>query len=69
VFVNNERYVPSPGTGQVFFFSIFNVMVATPRVTYQSLTKPADRLAAMAPWLPSAPNIWIGASCASADYL
>lgn len=48
---------------------IFKTMLATPRHTYQILTKRAERLEALSPALPWADNIWMGVSVERADYL
>jgi protein gp37 len=43
-----------------FVHQVFDVMVATPRHTYQVLTKRAERLAQLAPALPWPSNVWMG---------
>lgn len=62
VFVNSmsdlfHARVPTP-----FIKDVFAVMAATPRHTYQVLTKRTHRLARIAEQLDWAPNIWMGAS-------
>lgn len=69
VFVNSMSDTFHPEVPDEFIFEMFDVMVATPWITYQLLTKRADRLATMAPFLRWAPNIWIGVSVENADYL
>ncbi len=43
-----------------FIRQVFGVMAATPRHTYQLLTKRAERLAEIAPLLPWPRNVWLG---------
>jgi protein gp37 len=43
-------------------------MTATPRHTYQVLTKRAERLEELAPRLPWPRNVWMGVSVESAEY-
>jgi protein gp37 len=43
-----------------FIKRVFEVMVRTPRHTYQLLTKRADRMAEIAPLLPWPSNVWMG---------
>jgi protein gp37 len=45
-----------------FIAAVFRTMAATPRHTYQVLTKRSERLAAMAPHLPWPDNVWMGVS-------
>ena len=60
VFVNSmgdlfHEEVPLP-----FVKSVFEVMERTPRHTYQLLTKRADHLVKIAPFLPWPKNVWMG---------
>lgn len=48
---------------------VFDVMAATPRHTYQVLTKRASRLAKLAPQLEWPSNVWMGVSVESANEL
>jgi protein gp37 len=48
---------------------VFEVMTATPRHTYQILTKRASRLAKLAPKLTWPDNVWIGVSVEDADHV
>jgi protein gp37 len=52
-----------------FIEHVFEVMAATPRHTFQVLTKRADRLAKLAPKLTWTPNIWQGVSIESQDFV
>jgi protein gp37 len=67
VFVNSmsdlfHARVPTP-----FIHRVFDVMVDTPRHTYQVLTKRSRRLARLASELPWPENVWIGVSVENAD--
>jgi protein gp37 len=69
VFVNSmsdlfHARVPAPFIGQVF-----EVMARTPRHTYQILTKRPHRARRLAPDLPWPPNVWLGTSIETSDYL
>ena len=65
VFVNSMSDLFHPGVTDEFIASVFDVMVATPRHTYQVLTKRPQRLAQLAPKLPWPSNVWIGTSIES----
>ena len=52
-----------------FLRRVFEVMNQTPHHTYQVLTKRADRLAELAPLLSWSPNIWMGVTVESQDYI
>nr|WP_282459422.1 DUF5131 family protein [Streptomyces sp. RLA2-12] len=52
-----------------FVQQVFEVMAATPRHTYQVLTKRARRLARLADRLDWPPNVWMGVSVESAAEL
>jgi protein gp37 len=49
--------------------SVFNVMAKAPQHQYQILTKRAERLEAVAPFLPWPPCIWMGVSVENRDFL
>jgi len=51
-----------------FIQQVFDVMNATPRHTYQVLTKRAERLSTLWPSLSWGENIWMGVSIENADY-
>jgi len=48
---------------------VWSVMARAPRHTFQILTKRPERLVAFAARLPKLPNVWLGTSVESADYL
>jgi protein gp37 len=52
-----------------FVATVWRVMQATPQHTYQVLTKRPDRMAAITVSLPVLPNVWLGTSVESAEYL
>ncbi len=52
-----------------FIRHVFEVMAATPRHTYQVLTKRARRLRRLAPELVWPPNVWMGVSVENEDVL
>jgi protein gp37 len=52
-----------------FIRAVFDVMAATPRHTYQVLTKRPVRAARLAATLPWPPNVWLGASVETGRYL
>jgi protein gp37 len=62
VFVNSMSDLFHARVPTSFVHQVFAVMVATPRHTYQVLTKRASRLARLAPDLPWPSNVWIGVS-------
>ncbi len=69
IFVNSmsdlfHARVPTP-----FICRVFNVMVETPRHTYQLLTKRPRRLASLAKDLPWPTNVWMGVSVEDAGAL
>jgi len=69
VFVNSmsdlfHARVPTP-----FIASVFTVMAATLRHTYQILTKRPSRARRLASTLPWPPNVWLGASVETSRYL
>ncbi|HLT09519.1 MAG TPA: phage Gp37/Gp68 family protein [Micromonosporaceae bacterium] len=62
VFVNSMSDLFHARVPLDYVRQVFDVMAATPRHTYQILTKRATRLARFAPKLPWPPNVWIGVS-------
>jgi hypothetical protein len=62
VFVNSMSDLFHDRVSDEFVSRVFEVMAATPRHTYQVLTKRSQRLAGMAESLNWTPNIWIGVS-------
>lgn len=68
IFVNSMSDLFHKDVPDAFIRRVFEVMAATPRHTYQVLTKRAERLARLAPSLPWPSNVWMGVSVESQDY-
>lgn len=68
VFVNSMSDLFHEDVPDEFIGAVFAVMAATPRHTFQVLTKRAERLAQIAPKLIWAPNIWMGVSVESEEF-
>ncbi len=62
VFVNSMSDLFHAKVSAAFIHSVFEVMAATPRHTYQLLTKRPRRAARMAADLPWPANVWLGVS-------
>ena len=62
VFVNSMSDLFHKEVPLDFLQQVFNVMYETPRHTYQVLTKRAERLEELNPFLEWAENIWMGVS-------
>jgi protein gp37 len=60
VFVNSMGDLFHEEVPFEFIERVFSVMQATPRHTYQLLTKRADRLREVGPRLPWSANVWMG---------
>jgi protein gp37 len=69
VFVNSMSDLFHEKVPTTFIEQVFEVMAATPRHTFQVLTKRAERLAKLAPKLNWASNIWQGVSIESQEYV
>ena len=69
IFVNSMSDLFHEAVPPAFLQSVFSVMRATPHHHYQILTKRADRLLELDSVLTWRPNIWMGVSVESADYL
>lgn len=69
VFVNSMGDLFHEEVPMGFIRQVFDVMEATPRHTYQLLTKRADRLAEIAPMLPWPRNVWLGVTVEDNDHL
>lgn len=67
VFVNSMSDLFHARVPFEFIARVFDVMAATPRHTYQVLTKRALRLRRLAPRLPWPDNVWIGVSVESLE--
>jgi protein gp37 len=61
-FVNSMSDLLHRDIPDEFIEAVFDTMAATPRHTYQLLTKRTQRLRALAPRLPWPDNIWMGVS-------
>jgi protein gp37 len=69
VFVNSMSDLFHARVPVGFVRQVFEVMTATPRHTYQVLTKRAGRLARLAPSLDWPANVWMGVSVEDATQL
>jgi protein gp37 len=67
-FVNSMSDLLHDKVPEHFIQSVFGVMKATPRHTYQLLTKRSKRLLRVAPKLEWPPNVWMGVSVEGARY-
>ncbi|WKZ83780.1 MAG: phage Gp37/Gp68 family protein [Acidimicrobiia bacterium] len=68
VFVNSMSDLFHPEVPESFVYEVFEVMAATPRHTYQILTKRSKRLATLGPELTWPPNVWMGVSVETIAY-
>jgi protein gp37 len=57
------------GVPFAFVERVWAAMAKTPQHTYQILTKRPDRMAEFSELLPLLPNVWLGASVESAEFL
>lgn len=62
VFVNSMSDLFHPGVPDTFVRSVFDVMLRTPRHTFQVLTKRPERLVELSGSLPWPANVWVGVS-------
>lgn len=69
VFVNSMSDLFHDGVPDEFIASVFDAMLATPRHTFQVLTKRPERLADLSPSLPWPHHVWMGVSVESEDYV
>jgi protein gp37 len=69
VFVNSMSDLFHDGVPFSFIEGVWSTMEATPRHTYQILTKRPDRMAELTKKLKKLPNVWLGTSVESKDYL
>jgi len=69
VFVNSMGDLFHEDVPTDFIRRVFDVMVRTPRHTYQLLTKRADRLAEIAPNLTWPENVWMGVTVEDNEHL
>lgn len=68
IFVNSMSDLFHPEVKTEFIEDVFQVMVDTPRHTYQLLTKRSKRLAELAKQLPWPDNVWMGVSVENDRY-
>ncbi len=66
VFVNSMSDLFHPSVPDDFIRRVFDVMLQTPRHTYQILTKRSQRLATLASELPWPTNVLDGSECRNA---
>ncbi len=69
IFVNSMSDLFHEAVPAEFVAAVWRAMQATPQHTYQILTKRPDRMAEITASLPVLPNVWLGTSVESADYL
>ncbi|WP_084495243.1 DUF5131 family protein [Nocardia shimofusensis] len=69
IFVNSMSDLFHARVSSSFIREVFQVMEATPRHTYQLLTKRPKRAASMAAELPWPSNVWLGVSVETSDQL
>lgn len=69
IFVNSMSDLFHPSVPAAFVAEVWAVMASTPWHTYQILTKRPDRMAEITARLETLPNVWLGTSVESADYL
>ena len=69
IFVNSMSDLFHEAVPAEFVAAVWRAMQATPQHTYQILTKRPDRMADITASLPVLPNVWLGTSVESADYL
>jgi len=69
IFVNSMSDLFHARVESSFIREVFDVMAATPRHTYQLLTKRPKRAAKMASALPWPSNVWLGVSVESTEQL
>ena len=68
IFVNSMSDLFHADVSEDYIARVFDVMVRTPRHTYQVLTKRAERLGRVAARLPWPVNIWMGVSVEAPAY-
>ena len=69
IFVNSMSDLFHASVPAVFVAEVWAMMTSTPWHTYQILTKRPDRMAEITTKLEKLPNVWLGTSVESADYL
>lgn len=69
IFVNSMSDLFHEAVPADFVADVWSAMRSTPQHTYQVLTKRPERMAEIVSRLPLLPNVWLGTSVESADYL
>lgn len=69
IFVNSMSDLFHADVPDDFIAEVWSTMAATPQHTYQILTKRPDRMADITSALSVLPNVWLGTSVESAEYL
>lgn len=69
VFVNSMSDLFHAGVPESYIAEVFSVMARCPQHTFQVLTKRAERLSRLGSRLPWPPNVWMGVSVESPEYL
>ena len=69
VFVNSMSDLFHADVPESFIAGVWATMRATPRHTYQILTKRPDRMREVAERMDLLPNVWLGTSVESSEYL
>jgi protein gp37 len=69
IFVNSMSDLFHADVPAGFIGDVWATMAATPRHTYQVLTKRPDRMAEITAGLRMLPNVWLGTSVETAEYL
>jgi protein gp37 len=69
IFVNSMSDLFHDAVPVAFVAEVWKVMASTPRHTYQILTKRPARMADLTMRLDKLPNVWLGTSVESAEYL
>jgi protein gp37 len=69
VFVNSMSDLFHSNVPESYIQQVFNVMSECPQHTFQVLTKRAERLARLTTRLPWPPNVWMGVSVESSDFI
>jgi protein gp37 len=69
IFVNSMTDLFHVDVPDGFIEDVWSIMAATPQHTYQILTKRPDRMAEVTGGLRMLPNVWLGTSVETAEYL
>jgi protein gp37 len=69
IFVNSMSDLFQDAVPDEFIAAVWAVMRATPRHTFQILTKRPERMAELSRTLPALSNVWLGVSVEDNDYI